>query len=247
MDPPTTTVASGRAGAGRRSTTLLLASSGRRLLVESLAMAVADVEHGSLVAIGDPAHDAASLVRACRASRPDLVLLDIDGGSPSRTMVLIGQAKRASPQTKLLLLLGTRTDRELLLLDYVGAGADGFLDRSSGLREVVDALCEAAIGRVIVIEQDVVQVLRRGADERDTVRRSSGLLRALTDREVEVLRLIADGLGNDDIATRLRISARTVATHAQNVYRKIDAHSRAEAVAIANRTGLLPGDEQRPP
>jgi len=234
-----------RAPAGPTAPTVLIGSSGRRLLVESLARALGGP--GPICPLGDPIHDPAALVRAARATRPDLLVLDVDGGSPSRTMSLVERLKRAAPKTRVLLLLGTRTDRELLLLDYVRAGADGFLDRSSGLADVVDELCEAAVGRVLVIDQDVVRVLRRAAEDREATRRTSSLLRALTDRELEVLRLIAEGLGNDDIGARLRISSRTVATHAQNVYRKIDAHSRAEAVAIANRTGLFGDDDPTRP
>lgn len=227
-----------RAGRGRVPPSLLLASSGRKLLVEALDRLLRNGPEARFGLPVGPIHDREELVRIAGRRRPDLILLDVDGGSPSQTIDTVRRVKAASPETTLLILFTSREDHELKILDYVDAGADGFLDRATSLDGVVEGLVAGVEGGLLVSESEVVDILRRAARDRDSTRRAGDLVRSLSPRELEVLGLIAEGLGNDEIAERLHVSVRTVATHVQNCYRKMRVHSRAEAVATANRFGL---------
>jgi len=228
----------GRQRSDRRpsSPSLLLASSGRKLLVEALARVLR--ETGGFVLIADPVHEHGESLRVCSGRRPDLFVFDIDGASPSDIVRLVGDVKRRSPRTKVFLIVGSRSDEDMVLLDYVDAGAEGFLDRTEDLPELQAALRAGAEGELVVSYQNLASLLRTAARERGTLRRRTELLRSLTPREIEILGLMVEGLSNEHIAQTLHISVRTVASHAQNLFRKLDVHSRLEAVALANRTGL---------
>ena len=229
----------GNGSRGRRSApSLLIVSSGRRLLAEALAHVVRGDPGLGLSLASDPVHDAQAAVRASARTRPDLILLDTDGDSPSRTVDLIHRLKRATPRVTVLVLFAHGDDRQLLILDYIEGGADGFVDRGHGLDQVLGSLRAAADGAVVLPQPDVVEVLRRAARERDVTWRAADLLRSLTEREREILELMPSGMSNEAIADELHVSVRTIATHLQNVYRKMGVHSRLEAVAVADRLGL---------
>jgi len=187
-------------------------------------------------------HGADASARICESVRPDVLLLDPDGEPPTATFGVLRRVKAVSPDTKILLLVPSRNE-DALTVDYIEAGADGFVDRAESFDDVVNRLRAAAAGATVISQGEVVGVLRKAAREREVTRRVAERLRALTDRELEILRLIGDGLSNDDIAASLHISAHTVATHIQNLFRKMDVHSRAQAVAVANKTGSLRIDE----
>jgi DNA-binding NarL/FixJ family response regulator len=114
-------------------------------------------------------------------------------------------------------------------------GVRSLLARDAGGAEIVAAVSAAAAG-LVAIAHEWTDVLRNGlAVERGA--RDSG--EVLTPREVEVLRLIAEGLGNKQIAARLAISEHTVKFHVASVFAKIRASTRAEAVMIGARRGLI--------
>ena len=187
----------------------------------------------------DPVHDGPAALREARRKRPDLVLLDVDGDSPPHTIEMLAQLKRASPSTTVLVIFANGDDDEPFILDYLEGGADGFLDRAHGLDQVLDSLRAAAEGALVLPQSDVVEVLRRAAREREATWRAVDLVRSLTEREREILALMPTGMSNESIAEELHVSTRTIATHMQNIYRKMDVHSRLEAVAMATRRGLV--------
>jgi DNA-binding NarL/FixJ family response regulator len=217
---------------------VVLASAARGLLVDALGVVLA--QHDDMELIAAPAHTLDDALAEClEKHRADVLLLDVDGASPSRVIEFLRKAKRACRATRILLLVNPGTEHDVLLIEYVEAGAAGFLHRGAQLDDVVTAIRGAAQGDTVIDRDIFVDVLRRAGHERDTARQAARVLRTLTPREFEILRVIVDGLSNEEIAARLQISVRTVATHVQNVFRKLQVHSRVQAIAVLNRTGLL--------
>ncbi|MBI4172281.1 MAG: response regulator transcription factor [Actinobacteria bacterium] len=189
--------------------------------------AVADVltEHGILVA--GKARDGEDALQRIEALKPDVALLDVrmprlDGIEVAR------RAVRSSPDTAVILY--TAFGDRALLIEALDAGARGFVLKEAPLAEVVRAVELVAAGKTYV-DPVLASVLSVGA--------GSDKLVNLTQREREVLRLLADGLANEEIGKRLFISAETVRTHIRKAMAKLDADTRTEAVATALRQSLI--------
>ena len=189
--------------------------------------AVADVltEHGILVA--GKARDGQDALERIEALKPDVALLDVrmprlDGIEVAR------QAARSTPETAVILY--TAFGDRALLIEALDAGARGFVLKEAPLAEVVRAVELVAAGKTYV-DPVLAGVLSVGA--------GSDKLVNLTPREREVLRLLADGLANEEIGKRLVISAETVRTHIRKAMAKLDADTRTEAVATALRQSLI--------
>jgi DNA-binding NarL/FixJ family response regulator len=223
----------------RGPASLVLASTRRRLLTDALGRALRLENAFDFDDAKHVTHGADASARICQSVCPDVLLLDTDGESPSTTIGILRRLKGASPNTKILLLVASHPEEDALFLDYIEAGVDGFLEQSAPFEEITARLRAAAAGASVFPEGNVAELLRKAARERVASRQAADNLRSLTNRELEILRLIGDGLGNDEIAVTLHISGHTVASHIQNLYRKMGVHSRAQAVAVANRIGLL--------
>ena len=189
--------------------------------------AVADVltEHGIVVA--GKARDGEDALERIEALKPDVALLDVrmprlDGIEVAR------RAARSSPGTAVILY--TAFGDRALLIEALDAGARGFVLKEAPLAEVVRAVELVAAGKTYV-DPVLAGVLSVGA--------GSDKLVNLTQREREVLRLLADGLANEEIGKRLFISAETVRTHIRKAMAKLDADTRTEAVATALRQSLI--------
>ncbi|MEV5708540.1 response regulator transcription factor [Actinoallomurus sp. NPDC052274] len=178
------------------------------------------------------AGDGAQALRVAKATRPQVVLLDLhlpDLGGAEVTRRLLA----ADPSVRVLVLSasGERQD----VLDAVTAGATGYLTKSASLDEVVAAVRAAAVGQAVFTPGLAGLVLgeyRRlvAAPEKETPR--------LTNRETEVLRLVAKGLTYREIAERLVLSHRTVQNHVQNTLTKLQLHNKAQLVRYALEQGL---------
>ncbi|MCO5971820.1 response regulator transcription factor [Actinoallomurus soli] len=178
------------------------------------------------------AGDGAQALRVARATRPQVVLLDLhlpDLGGAEVTRRLLA----ADPSVRVLVLSasGERQD----VLDAVTAGATGYLTKSASLEDVVAAVRAAAAGEAVFTPGLAGLVLgeyRRlvTAPEKETPR--------LTNRETEVLRLVAKGLTYREIAERLVLSHRTVQNHVQNTLTKLQLHNKAQLVRYALEQGL---------
>jgi DNA-binding NarL/FixJ family response regulator len=217
---------------------VILASGARGLLVDALGVVLEQRDDVELIA--DPVHSMDEAVDACvDAPLGAVLVLDTDGSSPSKVIEFLRMVRGSCDGTKVLLLLTPGTEHDVLVIEYVEAGADGFVHRASDIGGVVAAIRAAAIGETVIDRDTFVDLLRRAGNEREAARRAAHLLRTLTPREFEILHLVTDGSGNDDIGGQLGISARTVATHVQNIFRKLEVHSRLQAIALLNRTGVL--------
>jgi two-component system NarL family response regulator len=166
---------------------------------------------------------------------PDVVLLDVR--MPKRSGIEACLAiKEAVPSAKLIML--TVSDEEADLYEAVKSGASGYLLKDSSIEEVAQAVRVVADGQSLISPSMAVKLIdefkQMSRPERDT-----GPRLRLTDRELEVLRLVAKGMNNRDVAKDLYISENTVKNHVRNILEKLQLHSRMEAVMYAVREKLL--------
>jgi DNA-binding NarL/FixJ family response regulator len=180
----------------------------------------------------------ADAIRLDGAMQPDVILMDfrLPDGTGADATAQIRRQHRAVP----VVFLGT-DDGEDTLMAAVRAGGCGYLSKSQAATEVAAAVRRAAEGEMLIPATRLAGLLARAQDRsRDEAERGR-LLADLTPREMEVLRLMADGLDNRAIADRLSISFTTVRGHVQHILEKLDAHSKLEAVARAAKFALLSG------
>jgi DNA-binding NarL/FixJ family response regulator len=181
------------------------------------------------------AADGEQAVALCTRHRPDVVLMDLrmpklDGVEATRRI------RAAQPDTEVVVLT-THADEESIL-DALNAGARGYLTKDAGITEISRAVHAAADHQALL--DPLVQsrlIAAAGARPRPAPAPTS-LPDDLTPREAEVLKLIAAGLSNGEIASTLVISDATVKTHINHVFSKIGARDRAQAVHYAYTHGL---------
>jgi DNA-binding NarL/FixJ family response regulator len=166
------------------------------------------------------------------SSAPDVVLLDHrlpDGDGVAG----IGDLHGIRPSAKIVVLTATASDR--VLVAAMEAGAAGFIAKTQRLDDVIDGVRSAAQGESVVSAKLLTRLLPR------LNRQGGGGGAELTEREREILDLLAKGLSNADIAQELTISVHTVRNHVANLSAKLGAHSKLEVLAIAVRRGLVEG------
>jgi DNA-binding NarL/FixJ family response regulator len=167
---------------------------------------------------------------------PDVVLLDVR--MPRRSGIEACLAiKQSVPSAKIIML--TVSDEEADLYEAVKSGASGYLLKDSSIEEVAQAVRVVSEGQSLISPSMAVKLI----DEFKQISRPEkgavgGGLR-LTDRELEVLRLVATGMNNREIAKQLVISENTVKNHVRNILEKLQLHSRMEAVMYAVKEKLL--------
>jgi DNA-binding NarL/FixJ family response regulator len=189
------------------------------------------------------ARDGAQALRVAAATRPDVVLLDLNlpdfsGAEVTRRLLA------TMPGIRVLMLSasGERQD----VLDAVTAGASGYLLKSAEARELIDAVQATAAGNAVFTPGLAGLVLgeyRRLAQSEGTPTsgrqdREQPAAPELTERETEILRLVATGLTYPQIATRLTLSPRTVQNHVQNTLSKLQLHNKAQLVRYALERGV---------
>jgi DNA-binding NarL/FixJ family response regulator len=186
------------------------------------------------LAVVGTAADGAEAIRVCRAQRPDVVLMDVrmptmDGIDATRQIT----AGAGSPRVLML----TTFDLDEHVYDALVAGASGFLLKDVTAERLFDAVRVVAAGEALLAPSVTRRLIGEFARQRP--RESAPALAELTPRETEVLRLMAEGLSNFEIAARLVVGEETVKTHVSRVLRKLDLRDRAQAVATAYETGLV--------
>lgn len=199
-----------------------------------------------LEVVGEAA-DGRSAVEATQRHRPHVVVMDIrmpimDGIEATRRLVRDGVA----PDTRVLVL--TTFDADENVVEALRAGASGFLLKDVAPTDFVAAIRTVAAGDALLAPAVTRRLLDRFADRLPPVAAErSALLRDLTERETEVMTLIARGLSNREIADRLVLAEPTVKTHVSHVLDKLDLRDRAQAVVLAYEAGLVrPGSIDAP-
>ncbi|WP_369053250.1 response regulator [Kineococcus terrestris] len=209
-----------------------LLRTGLRLVIES---------EPDLVVVGE-ASDGAVALEQVAALAPEVVLMDVrmpgvDGIEATRRIVA------EHPSSRVLVL--TTFDLDEHAFAALRAGASGFLAKNARPAELTDAIRTVASGSSVVAPRVVRRMLDLFAphfptgagDQRDGA--LDPRLRSLTPRELEVLRCVAEGLSNAEVAQRLVLSATTVKTHVGNVLAKLGLRDRVQAVIAAYETGLV--------
>lgn len=209
-----------------------LVRSGLRALLETRGVTV----------LAEAAHGRAA-VEAARRQRPDVVVMDIrmpvmDGIAATREIMAAALPSRV--------LVLTTYDLDEYVYEALRAGAAGFMLKASPPDRLAHAIEVVAAGEALlaptVTRRLIAEHVRRPRPER-----AAESLRTLTEREREVLVLVARGLSNDEIGDSLVVSLATVKTHVNRILTKLDLRSRAQAVVKAYETGLVqPGDALDP-
>lgn len=192
------------------------------------------------------APDAPTAVRIATTVRPAVVLMDLNLGASSGVSAIEG-ILAAVPGTRILVLSASGEQHDVLAA--VKAGASGYLVKSAAATELVDAVRRTAAGAAVYTPGLAGLVLgeyRRlaGVGAGGPVG-EAGPTPRLSERETEVLRLVAKGLTSRRIADRLVLSPRTVETHVQNTLRKLQLHNRVELARYAIESGLAADDPYR--
>ncbi len=181
------------------------------------------------------AADGAAAAALAATHHPDVVLMDVR--MPKLTGIEACVAiKEASPAARIIML--TVSDEEADLYEAVKNGASGYLLKDSSIDEVAQAVRVVADGQSLISPSMAIKLLDEFKQMSRTDRQSVPTPR-LTERELEVLRLVATGLNNREIAKQLFISENTVKNHVRNILEKLQLHSRMEAVMYAVREKLL--------
>jgi DNA-binding NarL/FixJ family response regulator len=187
------------------------------------------------IEVAGTARDGEEAVRLAAERDPDVILMDLrmprmDGVEATRRVVA------QYPRTRVIALTTYADDDSIF--GVLEAGAMGYLTKDAGAQEIVRAIRAVDAGEALLdpaVQARVIRQLRAGPAP---TKAPSALPDDLTAREAEVLRLIAQGLNNREIAERLVVSEATVKTHINNIFSKIGVRDRAQAVVYAMRHGL---------
>jgi DNA-binding NarL/FixJ family response regulator len=210
-----------------------LVRSGLRALLETRGLEVT----------GEAAHGAAAVEAAAR-ELPDVLLMDVrmpvmDGIAATREIVAAGL------RTRVLIL--TTYDLDEYVYEALRAGAAGFMLKASPIDRLVDGIEVVAAGESLLAPSLTQRLIAEHVRRPPPSSGPPGQLAALTEREREVMTLMARGLSNEEIAFELFVSLATVKTHVNRVLSKLSLTSRAQVVVVAYETGLVrPGDRELP-
>ncbi|WP_433435106.1 response regulator [Nonomuraea sp. CA-141351] len=196
-----------------------------------LRAALADVD--GLVVAGEAA-DGRAAVELAADLGVNVVLMDLDMPG-TNGIEAIGELRRRLPEVAVLVL--TMFDNDESLFTAMRAGARGYLVKGAEQEQIVRAVRAVVLGEVIfgsgIAERALAYFAAAPAGGR-----AARPLPELTDREIEVLRLVADGLNNSEIARRLFLSEKTVRNHVSSIFAKLRVDDRAQAIVRARRVGF---------
>jgi len=192
--------------------------------------------HPRLQIIGE-AQDTQAAIRCAQELRPDIVVMDLNmpgGGGVTATQTL-----RASlPDTEIIIVTGSDDDEDLVAA--LRAGAKGYVLKTSGLADLLESLEAIAAGQAALSPGVTAKLLAQlaKADATPSTARPSGPGGELSERELEVLQLVATGATNRQIAEKLYLSENTVRTYLAHILEKLNLENRAQVAAYAVRNGL---------
>ncbi len=202
-----------------------------RVLAEALVAALSEEPDIHVVGVASQVADVAGHLDA----RVDVVLMDYmlgDGTGADATRIV----KSRQPDAAVVILTAV-TDGETIL-ETVKAGADGYLTKDRALDDVVASVRAAHAHEILLPRSVIMEIALRVAEARQASAESVPI-EPLTPRELEVLRLLTEGLDSETICVRLSIAPNTLRTHTQNMMSKFGTHSKLETVAFALRHGLV--------
>ena len=186
------------------------------------------------VTVAATADDAATALLQAERVMAQVVILT---GSSATSLPVVCEALHALESAPKILFLDGDADEDMLLI-AIEAGVDGYTVDTDGVVGVGEAVRSIVRGEAVIPPAMLGSLLRRLIQRRRDAASAADRLVELTRREREVLSLLVDGLDHQRIATALFISPETARTHVQRILRKLDVHSRGEAVALFSQAGL---------
>ena len=196
----------------------------RNLLEEQGVLVVGECDNGT------------DALRAVREVAPDVVVMDlnmpgISGVEATRQISMI------APLTRVLVL--TISDQDSDVMEAIFAGACGYLLKDASITELISGIQAAAVGESLVSPAIAAKVLQRVRASSTSSHEADLIQSELSDREIEVLKLIANGQDNGRIALELHISPKTVKNHISNILMKLQIDNRIQAAVYAVRSGIV--------
>jgi two-component system, NarL family, response regulator LiaR len=175
-------------------------------------------------------------LRQVRELAPEVVLMDLN--MPGMTGVeATRQIASIAPLTRVVVL--TISDADGDIVDAILAGACGYLLKDASIHDLLRGISAASVGDSLISPQIASKVLRELRASRPAPKAAERLRSELTDRELQVLRLIANGKDNSQIAAELHISSKTVKNHISNILMKLQIQNRIQAAVYAVRSGIV--------
>ena len=170
----------------------------------------------------------------------DLAVVDLSLPDGNGTE-LVGELQAANPHGMVLIL--TASAKREAYARAVEAGAAGVLNKSASITSVIEAARRLTAGEAVLSTNEIAELIRLAGSQREQDRETRRAIESLTLREREVLRLLAEGLSDKEIAERLYVGSGTVRTHVVNIFAKLGVHSRLQALVFAARNGLVDLDQ----
>ncbi|GAA1860137.1 response regulator [Brevibacterium marinum] len=191
----------------------------------------------TITVVGEAENGQVAIDRALDLS-PDVICMDVqmpvmDGLESTAEIVRRGAAGAV--------LMLTTFDRDDFLFQALAAGASGFLLKTAEAEQLIDAVTALANGDGLLSPEVTRRVIERSVRSPETTASAAPELELLTDRELEVLHLVATGLSNGEIAGKLFVGEATVKTHVSNLLTKLDIRDRIHAVIFAYENGIVGG------
>jgi DNA-binding NarL/FixJ family response regulator len=196
------------------------------------------LEHDGSISVVGEAADGEEAVALARETRPDVILMDLSmpgiGGVEATRRIL---ADEDLAETRILILTTFETAENVY--DGLRSGASGFMLKDGDPDELIRAIRVVAAGDALLAPKVTSRLLADLAAQPEVARAAPSELDSLTDREREVMALVASGLTNRAIAEKLVVSPATAKTHVSRAMRKLHAHDRAQLVVLAYESGLV--------
>ena len=214
------------------------------LLVDDQAMVRAGIHmileaENDIRVIGE-AEDGAKAVAAAHKLKPDVVLMDIQ--MPLMNGLEATRQITQTPGNTCRILILTTFERDDYVFEALRAGASGFILKNAPPEDLIAAVRVVAEGNALLAPSVTRRIIKEFAQRTPRVDLKAGLS-SLTEREIEVMRLIAKGKTNAEIAAELFVGETTVKTHISNLFAKLDLRDRVQAVVYAYESGLIqPGE-----
>jgi DNA-binding NarL/FixJ family response regulator len=191
-------------------------------------------EHG-LHVVGEAENGDVAL-RLVRELAPDVVIMDLNMPGPSGVEVT-RQIAAIAPLTRVVVLTISADDSDVI--NAVMSGACGYLLKDSSVDQLIAGIRSAAAGESLISPQIAAKMLQMLRAQRSTVDAAETIRAELSEREIEVLKLIANGNDNAEIARALFISPKTVKNHISNILMKLQMENRIQAAVYAVRSGIV--------